>query len=180
MKTLLDLFITFAKLGAVTFGGGYAMLPLIQREIVEKKQWATEQEVLDYFAIGQCTPGIIAVNTATFIGQKVKGVLGGIFATLGLVLPSLIIISIIAAFITNFSDYAVVKNAFAGIRVCVVVLIINAMIKLWKNAIVDKICFLIFFAVMVLSIVFDFSPIIFVLVSALVGIAVKNLGVKKK
>lgn len=180
MKLLWELFYTFVKLGTITFGGGYAMLPIIQREIVEKKKWATDEEVLDYFAIGQCTPGVIAVNTATFIGQKVKGVIGGIVATLGLVFPSFLIILIIAAFITNFADYPIVKNAFAGIRVCVVVLIINAIIKLWKSAVVDKLCFVLFIAVMVLSIVFDVSPIIFVVAASLIGIIVKNLGAKKK
>ena len=89
MKLLLDLFLTFAKMGAVTFGGGYAMLPILQREVVEKRKWATDEEIMDYYAIGQCTPGIIAVNTATFVGEKVKGIAGGIVATLGVVFPSL-------------------------------------------------------------------------------------------
>ena len=103
MKKLLELFWTFAKMGAMTFGGGYAMLPILQREVVENKHWATEEELTDYFAIGQCTPGIIAVNTATFIGQKYMGVAGGIAATLGVVFPSLVIISILAGLITNAS-----------------------------------------------------------------------------
>ena len=180
MKTLLDLFITFAKLGAITFGGGYAMLPIIQREIVEKKKWATEEEVLDYYAIGQCTPGVIAVNTATFIGQKKKGVLGGVFATLGVVFPSVIIITVIAAFISNFADYPAVKNAFAGIRVCVAVLIINAIIKLWKKSVVDVLTFLIFLAVTVLSFIFDLSPIIYVVSASIIGIIAKNVEVRKK
>ena len=104
MKEYLKLFFTFAKIGCFTFGGGYAMLPLLQREIVEKNSWAEEEELMDYFAIGQCTPGIIAVNTATFIGYKRKGIIGGIFATLGLIFPSLVIITIIAAFIRSFAD----------------------------------------------------------------------------
>ena len=180
MKTLLDLFITFAKLGAVTFGGGYAMLPIIQREIVEKKKWATEEEVLDYYAIGQCTPGVIAVNTATFIGQKKKGILGGIFATLGVVFPSVIIITVIAAFISNFADNPFVRNAFAGIRVCVAVLILNAKIKLWKKSVVDTVTFVIFLAVTVLSVFLDLSPIIYVVIAAVIGIIVKNLEARKK
>ena len=119
MKELWTLFWTFAKVGVMTFGGGYAMLPILQREVVENKGWATEEELVDYFAIGQCTPGIIAVNTATFIGQKYRGIAGGITATLGVVFPSLIIISILAGLITNFSHLAWVQNAFAGIQVCV-------------------------------------------------------------
>ena len=103
MKGLLELFLTFAKVGVMTFGGGMAMLPILQREVVENKGWATDEELTDYFAIGQCTPGIIAVNTATFIGQKQKGVWGGIVATLGVVFPSLIIITVLAGLITSFS-----------------------------------------------------------------------------
>ncbi|MFR8165798.1 MAG: chromate transporter [Enterocloster sp.] len=133
MNKLLDLFLTFARIGGLTFGGGYAMLPMLQKEVVEKRGWASEEELMDYYAIGQCTPGIIAVNTATFVGQKTAGIAGGIIATLGVVFPSPIIITIIAAFIQNFSDLAIVQNAFAGIRVCVCVPIFNAVVKLWKN-----------------------------------------------
>ena len=135
MKELFDLFWTFCKIGALTFGGGYAMLPLIQREIVENKKWSTEKEILDYYAVGQCTPGVIAVNTATFIGYKLKGIIGGIIATLGVVFPSLIIILIIAAFLQNFADLAIVQSAFAGIRVAVVALIITTVVKLLKSSI---------------------------------------------
>ena len=117
MKECLELFLTFAKVGVMTFGGGMAMLPILQREVVENKGWATDEELTDYFAIGQCTPGIIAVNTATFIGQKRKGILGGIVATLGIVFPSLIIITLLAGLITSFSHLEWVQNAFAGIRV---------------------------------------------------------------
>ena len=110
MNEFLELFLTFAKIGVMTFGGGYAMLPMLQKEVVEKRGWASEEELMDYYAIGQCTPGIIAVNTATFVGQKTAGIAGGIIATLGVVFPSLIIITIIAAFIQNFSDLAIVQN----------------------------------------------------------------------
>ena len=130
MKELFDLFWTFCKIGALTFGGGYAMLPLIQREIVENKKWSTEKEILDYYAVGQCTPGVIAVNTATFIGFKLKGIVGGIVATLGVIFPSLIIILIIASFLQSFADLSIVQSAFAGIRVAVVALIITTVIKL--------------------------------------------------
>ena len=130
MKEIWELFWTFAKMGVMTFGGGMAMLPILQREVVENKHWATEEELADYYAIGQCTPGIIAVNTATFIGQKYSGMAGGIMATLGVVFPSLVIISILAGLITNFSHLGWVQNAFAGIQVCVCVLILNAVLKL--------------------------------------------------
>ena len=130
MKELFDLFWTFCKIGALTFGGGYAMLPLIQREIVENKKWSTEKEILDYYAVGQCTPGVIAVNTATFIGYKLRGIIGGIVATLGVIFPSIVIILIIATFLQNFADLAIVQSAFAGIRVAVVALIITTVVKL--------------------------------------------------
>ena len=103
MKELWTLFWTFAKMGVMTFGGGYAMLPILQREVVENKGWATDEELTDYFAIGQCTPGIIAVNTATFVGHSRKGAAGGVVATLGLVFPCLVIIMLIAAFLQNLS-----------------------------------------------------------------------------
>lgn len=171
MNEYLDLFLTFARIGGLIFGGGYAMLPMLQREVVEKRGWATEGELMDYYAIGQCTPGIIAVNTATFIGHKNKGILGGIIATLGVVFPSLVIITIIAAFISNFAELAVVQNAFAGIRVCVCVLILNAVIKLWKKAVIDAPTMVIFVLVFLGSAVFSLSPILFVLVAGIAGIA---------
>ena len=179
MKELLDLFLTFARIGGLTFGGGYAMLPMLQREVVERRGWATEEELMDYYAIGQCTPGIIAVNTATFIGNKNRGVIGGIAATLGVVFPSIVIITIIAAFISNFSELQVVKDAFAGIRVCVFVLILNAVIKLGKASVKDAVTLCIFLAVLLGSVLLDLSPIVFVVLAALAGITAKVLLAKE-
>ena len=179
MKLLLDLFWTFARIGAMTFGGGYAMLPILQREVVENKHWAAEEELMDYFAIGQCTPGIIAVNTATFIGQRNKGIPGGIIATLGLVFPSLVIISALAGVIEAFSHLAWVQHAFGGIRVCVCVLILNAVVKLYKKAVVDKFTFAIFLAVTLGSTFLDISPVLFVLAAAVLGIVLKTMEGKK-
>ena len=133
MNLCFDLFLTFAKVGVCTFGGGYAMLPILQREIVEKKSWATEEELADYYAVGQCTPGIIAVNTATFVGYKYKRYLGATFATLGLVFPSVVIISLIAGLISNFSDLPAVQHALHGVNACVVALIANSVLKLGKS-----------------------------------------------
>lgn len=180
MKELWTLFLTFAKVGVMTFGGGMAMLPILQREIVETKHWATEEELVDYFAIGQCTPGIIAVNTATFIGQKRRGVAGGIVATMGVVFPSLIIITILAGLITNFSHLAWVQNAFAGIQVCVCVLIFNAVAKLLKKSVVDKRTAAIFLTVLACGVFLSISPVWFVLLSALAGILLKNWEVRGK
>lgn len=173
LETLWELFITFAKVGGMTFGGGYAMLPILQREVVENKGWATEEELTDYFAIGQCTPGIIAVNTATFIGSKCCGTLGGIVATLGVVFPSLIMITLLAGVISYYSDLAWVKNAFAGIRACVCVLIFNAVLKLGKKAIIDRFTAALYALILVGAIVTDLSPVAFVLIAALLGITGK-------
>ena len=175
MKDIIKLFLAFAKIGAVTFGGGYAMLPILQRDIVEKNGWATDEELVDYFAIGQCTPGVIAVNTATFIGYKQKGILGGIFATLGVVFPSIVIISIIAAFITNFADIPAVQHAFNGIRVCVCVLILNSVLKIGKSSVVDKPTALIFALVVILSLFFNVSAAILVIASGFAGYIIKRI-----
>ncbi len=171
MNQLLELFLTFARIGVLTFGGGYAMLPILTREVVDTKHWVSENDVMDYYAVGQCTPGVIAVNTATFVGYKVKGVAGGICATLGVVFPSLCIITAIAAFIRNFAHYPAVKNAFAGIRVCVCVLILQAVLKLIKKAVIDIPTAVIYGIIFVLSLLTDLSPAIFVLAAGIAGIA---------
>ena len=150
MKELWKLFWIFAKMGVMTFGGGYAMLPILQREVVETRGWTTEEELADYFAIGQCTPGIIAV-----------------------------IISMLAGLITNFSHLPWVENAFAGIQVCVCVLIFNATVKLLKKSVVDGCTAGIFLLVLAGSVVLNLSPVWFVLASALAGILLKNLEVRR-
>ena len=173
MRELLDLFLTFAKVGAMTFGGGYAMLPILQRELVEARGWATEEELADYFAIGQCTPGVIAVNTATFIGRSRGGVPGAIAATFGVVFPSLVIISLLAGVITRFSELSWVKHAFAGVRVCVCVLIFNSVWKLGKKSVIDPWTAGIFALVALGAIFTDLSPIVFVLLSGLCGVILR-------
>ncbi|HBN57581.1 MAG TPA: chromate transporter [Lachnospiraceae bacterium] len=181
MKILWDMFLTFARIGGLTFGGGYAMLPMLQREVVERRGWATEEELADYYAIGQCTPGVIAVNTATFIGYRQAGIIGGIFATLGVVFPSLVIITVIAAFLTNFADFVVVQYAFAGIRVCVCVLIFNAVQKLWKKSVIDSPTTVIFLLVFLISAglavgqsfypeLFSLSPVVYVVIAGAAGV----------
>ena len=179
MKELFLLFVSFAKIGGFTFGGGYAMLPMLQREVVEKYGWATEEELMDYYAIGQCTPGIIAVNVATFVGAKLRGIWGGIFATLGVVFPSVVIISLIAALLSNFADLVWVQNAFAGIRVCVCVLIFNAVVKLYKGAVVDKITLVMFLVIFALMAFFDLPPVLFVVLAGIAGLLLRGLQQKK-
>ena len=180
MNILLDMFLTFAKVGVMTFGGGYAMLPILQREVVENKGWATEEELMDYYAIGQCTPGIIAVNTATFIGQKNRGTVGGIIATLGVVFPSVVIISLLAGVIEAFSHLVLVQHAFAGIRICVCVLIANSVVKLYKKAVLDKATLVIFLLVTLGSFLLDLSPVIFVVGAAVAGILLNAIGGKQE
>ncbi|MBR0200334.1 MAG: chromate transporter [Oscillospiraceae bacterium] len=180
MKQLLQLFLAFARVGVMTFGGGYAMIPILEREIVDRQGWASSEELMDYYAVGQCTPGVIAVNTATFIGYKVAGPLGGIFATLGVVFPSLVIITVIAGVLTRFADIPAVKSAFAAIRVCVCVLIFNAVLKLWKGSVKDKAGLCLFLLVFVLSIFLDISPVFYVLFCAVAGILFTRWGVRGK
>ncbi|MBQ0000146.1 MAG: chromate transporter [Clostridiales bacterium] len=173
MKQLLELFLTFAKVGVTTFGGGYAMLPILQREVVEKKNWATEEELMDYYAIGQCTPGIIAVNTATFIGYRYMGILGGTIATLGVVFPSIIIITIIAMFLNNFAEIELVQHALAGVRICVCALIFDSVIKLGKKSLIDNRCIIIFLVVLGLAVLTPVSPIIIIVLAGAAGCLLK-------
>ena len=165
-----DLFIAFFKIGICTFGGGYAMLPMIQREIVEKNKWCTDEEVLDYYAIGQCTPGVIAVNVATFVGYKSRGIWGGIVATCGVVLPSLLIITVIAACISSFASYAVVQHALAGIRVAVAALVLRTIITLFKKNIRSVFAAAVFLVALVLSLICKVSSMYIVIGAIVLGI----------
>ncbi len=159
MNVFIDLFLTFARVGVCTFGGGYAMLPILQRELVENKKWATEEELADYYAVGQCTPGVIAVNTATFVGRSRAGIAGGVFATLGVVFPSAVIIMVIAAFLQNFMDLEFVVHAFNGVRSGVVALILSSVIKLFKNAVMDWPTRFIYAVVLILAAVGTFGAL---------------------
>lgn len=190
MPLLLDLFLTFAKVGVMTFGGGYAMLPILQREVVEKKGWATEDQLADYYAVGQCTPGVIAVNTATFVGSSQGGVPGGIIATLGVVFPSAVIILAIAAFLSNFMHLPVIAHAFNGVRAGVTALILSSVIKLFQGAVKDWPTRLIYLVVLGLAAAGTFltppaalaavwevitSPVFLVILSGVVGLAVRSM-----
>lgn len=181
VKKLLSLFFAFAKIGGLTFGGGLTMLPLLTREIVEKRKWATEEELLDYYAVGQCTPGIIAVNTATFIGYYQAGALGGIFATLGMVAPSIIIITVVASVLQNFMDYPVVASALTGINAIVCALLSHTVITLGKKSLVNVVSVVLFILGLVACFVLDVAPILLVVFGAVVGIIYNKIkGVKAK
>ena len=188
MKPYVSLFFTFAKIGVCTFGGGYAMLPILQRELVDNKGWATEEELADYYAVGQCTPGVIAVNTATFVGYNRMGWLGGVVATLGVVFPCLVIIMAIAAFLSNFMHLGVVVHAFNGVRAGVVALILSSVLKLLNTSLVDWKTRIIYVVVLLAGAVGVWapmpggalgqvlgalcSPVFLVVVSGLVGLAI--------
>jgi chromate transporter len=178
VKDWVDLLITFFKMGCITFGGGYSMLPVIERELVDRKGWVTLEEVMDYFALGQVTPGVIAVNVSTFVGYKKKGIPGGILATLGFILPSLVIIVLISAFLRNFADLAPVQRAFSGIRVAVGALILDAVIKLGKGALRDRRSLLICVLAFALSVLFKASPVFVVLAAGLAGFLLYRPGKK--
>lgn len=170
MNILLDLYISFIKIGLMTFGGGYAMLPILEREVVEKKKWATSEEILDYYAIGQSTPGIIAINTATFCGYKMSKNIGGLVASLGFITPSIIIITLISKFLENFSHIAAIQHAFAGIRIAVCALVLYSVIKMVRKNAKSfgkfAVFLLTFFAIGVLNI----SPVLIVIGVGLLGI----------
>lgn len=178
-EKLITLFATFAKIGVLTFGGGYAMLPMLERECVETHQWTTSEELLDYFAIGQCTPGVIAVNTATIIGDKLRGFLGSAAATLGVVTPSLVIITIIASVLSSFADIPAVQYAFCGIRVAVAALIVNTVIKLIKQNVKNAAGIVICSLAFVIVAIFGASPIFVVIGAGIYGL-VTGLAFKKR
>lgn len=175
MKELLKLFFIFAKIGTFTFGGGYAMLPMIQREIVDKNGYAADDEVLDYYAIGQLTPGVIAVNVATFIGMKRKGIMGAAFATAGVVFPSVVIITAIALILKNFMDIIWVQYAFSGIRVAVIALIVKTIITVTKKGVVDVFTGILFALSIILALLFDISSVIVILISAVLAFGYKAI-----
>ena len=160
---LWTLFLTFAKVGVMTFGGGYAMLPILEREVVTNRGWATSEEMLDYYAIGQCTPGVIAVNVSTFIGFKTRGVIGAIVATLGMLFPSLLIITSLASVLKMFQDNVYVQKAFGGIRIAVCALIASTIIKLAKKTIKGITAAIIMVVAFCLELFVGVSPAIIVL-----------------
>ena len=167
MKELFSLYATFFRIGGLTFGGGLTMLPMLTHELVEKKKWVTEDELLDYYAVGQCTPGIIAVNTATFVGYKRKGVVGGIFATLGMVSPSLIIVSILAVFLDAWMSNVWVSHAVNGIKIVVCALMLNTVVTMAKKSIVNGLCGGLAAVAFLLA---TFTPVATVLIVVLAGI----------
>jgi chromate transporter len=180
MKELLKIFITFAGIGSMTFGGGYTMLPLLKKKCAEKLGWVTDEEIMDYYAIAQCLPGVIAVNTSMLIGKKRKGGAGLISAALGMITPSVIVILVIAVFIRRFLEYQWVRNAFNGIRVAVLALIIEAVIGMWKRGVKDLAGVIIFTACLLVLTLTNITPAAPMLAGAACGILIREGSVFKK
>ena len=176
---LLKLFWEFFKAGLFAIGGGMATVPFLQ-EISAKTGWYTAGQLADMIAVSESTPGVIAVNVATFIGRKYRGITGGILTTLGVVSPSVILISLIAAVINNFSSIAWVQNALGGIRVCVCVFIFNSVVKLFKSAVKDKAALAIYLVLFGVAVFFNFSPIYAVVIAGVLGLVFTKLGVRGK
>ena len=172
MKEYLDIFITFARLGFLTFGGGYAMIPVVERELIKRKGWTTMDEVMDYYTIAQITPGIIAVNLSTFVGYKRKGPLGGFVSTLGFIMPGTTLITLIALFIQNFADIPEVRHAFTGLRIAAGALILDTVIKMVKGILKDWRALPVYAAAFGLSFFWRVSPVLIVLGAGLVGLLV--------
>ena len=171
MRKFLSLFVSFFKVGILTFGGGYAMLPMLQREVVERRGWISEEDILDCYAIGQCTPGVIAVNTATFVGCRQGGFLGAAAATLGVITPSLLIIMALAGIISRFSHLEWVQHAFAGIRVAVCVLVGQAVVRLWRKGVKGSWGIALWAGALVLSALFGVSAVWIVAGALVIGLA---------
>ncbi|MXI85842.1 chromate transporter [Sphaerochaeta halotolerans] len=177
--SMWQLYLTFLKIGGLTFGGGYAMLPMLQREVIDIHHWVTEEEVLDIYAIGQCSPGIIAVNTATMIGYRKRGISGAIAATLGEVTPSLVLITMLATILLQIQDNIWVQRAFGGIRVAVCALITQSVFTLSKKSLIDVPTVLLYVATVAATLAFSLSPLMVIPAAILYGLVVQRLKRRK-
>jgi chromate transporter len=180
MKQYIEIFLVFMKMGVITFGGGYAMMPIIERELINKRGWVTSEEVMDYYTIAQVTPGIIAVNVSTFVGHKRAGVVGGVLATCGFVFLPVCAVVLIGLCLRNFADLPVVKHAFGGIRVAVGALILQTIWKMRKGAFKDKVSIIICALSFVMSVVFGANPVILVAAFGLLGLVLYRPRPAKK
>ncbi len=170
LKKILTLFITFFKIGAFTFGGGYAMIPLIQKEVAEEKGWITDEEILDVIAIAESTPGPIAINSATFVGYKVCGFWGAFFSTLGVVLPSFVIILLISFLLREFAELKPVRYAFFGIRAGVLALVLKAFISMYKQCPKKIVSYVLAAFAFLIVVLFDINVIYIIIGCAVVGL----------
>ncbi|MDR0966927.1 MAG: chromate transporter [Myxococcales bacterium] len=180
LAVLSELFLTFARIGLFTFGGGYAMLPILQRELIDKRQWVSEKELLDYYAIGQVTPGIISVNTATFVGHRLKGVLGGLVATLGVITPSCVLVLLVASSLELLTSTEFARHAFAGVRVAVAALMVQAIVQLWKSSVHDVLGIALFALGFCVATFTALSPVVTLAIALGVGLAANHVGLVRR
>ncbi len=173
--SLIQLFLSFFTVGAITFGGGYAMLPFLEREMCEKNKWITNDQLLDFYAIAQCTPGVIAINVATYIGYNKRGILGAMVASLAVISPSMIIITLITAIFTNFQNNVYVIRAISGIKVVVCAMMTHTIYKMTKKSIVDISSFLLFIAAIISVFIFNINIIIILLSGLILGLLIKQI-----
>lgn len=176
MKELLGLYAAFFRIGGLTFGGGLTMLPMLKYELVEKKGWVTEDELLDYYAVGQCTPGIIAVNVSTFVGYKKKGVIGAIFSTLGMISPSLIIISILALFLEQFMSNQIVAHAVEGIKIVVCALMLHTVVTMARKTLLGGLCWGIALVAFLLAVFTPVPTVLMVIIAGALGMILYKTG----
>lgn len=179
LRKLGELYISFFRIGALTFGGGLAMLPMLQREVVTERHWCTEEELLDMYAIGQCTPGIIAVNTATYVGYKQAGFIGGVAATLGVISPSIVIICLVASILQNFIHLPAVVHALAGIRIVVCALMLNTVVSMAKKGIIDKLGAILFVTAFLLACFTPVPTAVIIVLAGIIGVIASHIRRRK-
>ncbi|MBO5346639.1 MAG: chromate transporter [Lachnospiraceae bacterium] len=170
MKEYFELYWAFFRIGGLTFGGGLSMLPMLKYELVEKKKWVSEEQLLDCYAVGQCTPGIIAVNTATYVGYLQKGLSGAIWSTAGMITPSILMITILCLFLNNFMDNVWVQHALMGIKGVVCALMLNTVISLAKKSLISPLCVIIGIVALIFAMFSDIPTVLIVVVAAIAGI----------
>ena len=180
LKTLWQVFASFFRIGAFTFGGGYAMIPLIQNEAVERRGWVTDEDILDIIAIAESTPGPIAINSATFVGYRAAGVLGSVCATLGVVLPSFVVILLISFVLKLFQDIKAVQYAFAGIRAGVLALLCKSLWTMYKKSPKGWAAYIVMAGAFVLTAIFDINVIFVIIGCAVFGLITASLMKKKE
>ncbi len=176
----MELFFTFSKIGLFTFGGGYSMLPLLQREVVEKKHWATMEQMTDYITLGQCMPGTISVNVAALVGCSMRGSVGGTVATLGVISPSVIIILLVSVFMKAISTIEIISHIFSGIRISVSALILSSALSLAASGIQSKFGLFIFTSAILLTVLTDISPITIIVIAVVLSIIYVRKGFGSK
>ena len=179
LKRFLDLYFTFVKIGTFTIGGGLAMMPMMQKELIDKKHWMTEEDLIDYYAVGQSTPGMIAVNVSTFVGYNQLGILGGIVATLGMVSPSIIIITILAGLINSIDEYPMVQKALRGINVAVAALFTSVIVKFVKKTIKKPLHVLLMLISFTLVYFFKLQSFWIILTAILCGVVITSVNIRK-